>query len=613
MLVIKTRSSRFFMVVLHLVCVSTNLRSKEATENRSFLFWGQTEATPQVQTLYTVDSVTRRSAAIHDITQLEPYWLQDSLDQQCLGPMGRFSECGDANLWRMIPKSSRHARRRKWIQWALEADDDDQDELQGYYALQVFEQEISEFYNSLNEKVSKEKVSVSSPADYSEDFFNTECITRRRKDNKLVVVPCSEDRAWYWRVNEHGILHFDKPARGFGTSGRRASSVSKNRMLNKRQNLDSCLWRKNESEAFLSPCNGDQASVRVEDRASSLSMDGNGEGRVAQMQFVRHSFRRDVHLRQSPLSGSRESIPKTKPLVVPRKASKEDDAFSKTVGTSSSSSTSTAHLPSRVDIAHSHASVPSGRSEQRYSTNHVKPLLQQRHSERNSTQIPQFLGNTNPILLATGPKLTSASGKKGGTISPKDNSGASPIGSKKNDMRRTPTITTSNSLRPMTHTIDNLSPSLSEKPLVRKIQTNPYIAASKDERWIDPQTGLIYPTDLCQYLGHTKKEVGRHTLTGVGQYTKTMLNIKVSRRNVLATMPNATKVGFIVLCTNIFLPSFAIIDERQNVLITEIRSTGSVYMFQNGIFLQIIVSNLMRVYQQRRFEKERIFFVFCEL
>lgn len=536
------------MVVLHLVCVSTNLRSKETTENRSFLFWGETEATPQVQTLHTADSVTRQNAAIHNVKQLEPYWLQDSLDQQCLGPMGRFSECGDANLWRMIPKSMRHARRRKWIQWALEADDDDQGDLQGYYALQIFEQEISEFYGSLNGRVSEGKASGTSPAGHSEDYFNKECITRRRKDNKLVVVPCSEDRAWYWRVNEYGVLHFDKPARGFGTSGRRTSSGSTKRLLNKRQNLDSCVWRKDGSEAFLSPCDGDKASISVENRAPSSSLDWNGEGRVAQMQFVRHSFQRDPHMIQSTLSASSEILQNSKPLLVPRKQrNKDDDAFSRRAGTSSlssSSSTSTTNLPSRVDIAHSHASVPSGRSEPRYSTIQSKPSLQHRHSETNSTQIPQFLGNTNPILLATGPKLTPASGKKGPTSSTKDNSATSSIGSSNKLMTKTSTITSSNeknSLRPLIHTNDNLSPTLSVQPIVRKIQTNPYVAASKDERWVDPQTGLIYPTDLCQYLGHTKKDVGRHTLTGVGQYTKTMLNIKVygvglyvSKRDILA-------------------------------------------------------------------------------
>lgn len=67
----------------------------------------------------------------------------------------------------------------------------------------------------------------------------------------------------------------------------------------------------------------------------------------------------------------------------------------------------------------------------------------------------------------------------------------------------------------------------STRPLIRKIQTNPYINDSVDEKWTDPQTRLVYHTDLCQYLGHSRTEVGRHTLTGVGQYMKTVFNIKV--------------------------------------------------------------------------------------
>lgn len=77
--------------------------------------------------------------------------------------------------------------------------------------------------------------------------------------------------------------------------------------------------------------------------------------------------------------------------------------------------------------------------------------------------------------------------------------------------------------------------------MIRKIQVNPYINESQDERWTDPLTGLLYHTDLCRYLGHDRKEVGRHTLTGVGQYMKTVFNIKVygvafyvSKRDVLA-------------------------------------------------------------------------------
>ena len=66
---------------------------------------------------------------------------------------------------------------------------------------------------------------------------------------------------------------------------------------------------------------------------------------------------------------------------------------------------------------------------------------------------------------------------------------------------------------------------------------NPYVATSNEERWTDPQNGLIYHTDLCQYLGHERKDAGRHTLTGVGQYTKTMLKIKVSPHKTKQIVP----------------------------------------------------------------------------
>jgi hypothetical protein len=75
----------------------------------------------------------------------------------------------------------------------------------------------------------------------------------------------------------------------------------------------------------------------------------------------------------------------------------------------------------------------------------------------------------------------------------------------------------------------------------RKIPVHPYIQSSNDFVWIDPLTSLQYPTDLCQYLGQTKKEAGRHTLMGVGQYYRTAFNIKVygaalyvAKRDVLA-------------------------------------------------------------------------------
>jgi hypothetical protein len=531
MLIAKTRSSRFFIVVLHLVCVSTHLRSKEPTRNKSFIFWREIEAMAQTQTIHTAASMnsmtenSNRNTAIHDINQLEPYWLQDANDQLCLGPMGHFSECGDANLWRMIPKSMRHARRRQWIRWALEADEDDQEELQGYYALQIFHQDISEFYSIRDEKLSARNTQGVSPADSDADFINSECLTRRRKDNKLVVVPCSEDRAWYWRVNEYGVLYFEKPARGFGSSSRRATSGNKKRLLNKRQSLESCMWRKNETVAVLSPCDGNERSFSVQYKTTS-SLDSNGEERVAEVQFVRYDYQRDVHAQHAQLSGSGQSIINPNPQVLRGKQTYKARQEVSRTSRSSQSSTGNTNLPSRVDIAHSHASVPSDRAESRLSSSQVTPFLSYRSTDIVSTQIPRFLGNTNPILIATGPKLNVGAAA---TATSKERS----IGNAKTNMRKKSTRiigNDKNSLQPMIHNVDNLSTPLPEKPIVRKIQTNPYIAGSKDEQWVDPQTGLTYRTDLCQYLGHERKEVGRHTLTGVGQYTKTMLNIKVSIR-----------------------------------------------------------------------------------
>jgi hypothetical protein len=73
-----------------------------------------------------------------------------------------------------------------------------------------------------------------------------------------------------------------------------------------------------------------------------------------------------------------------------------------------------------------------------------------------------------------------------------------------------------------------------------RMHVHPYIAAAKNEVWKDPSTGLEYFTDLCHYLGRDRKEYGRHTLTGVGQYRKGYV-VKVygiahyvSKRDVLA-------------------------------------------------------------------------------
>eukprot|EP00536_Pseudo-nitzschia_multiseries_P016340 jgi/Psemu1/328205/estExt_fgenesh1_pg.C_10800003 len=535
MLVPRTRSSRLFLVILHLVCVSTNLRPKSKRNGASFVFWE--EAAAARQTLETTSTSiislvesNKRDSTIHDISKLEPYWLQDAQDQKCFGSMGLFSECGDANLWRVIPKSKRHVRRRQWIRWAIEDDDVDREAVQGYYALQVFDQDISEFYDPSGTNVTGGSARASSLIHTEEDFTNKECMTRRRKDNKLVIVPCSEDRAWYWRLNQHGILHFDKPARGLVGSSRRASSTNRKRLLNKRQHLELCVWRSNVSEVVLSSCDGNQpASINFDSTTSPVS-NGYDEERLAQVQLVRHNYQSDTRVIQSsPSTSETQSVSSKTKVRIEKQTDGEGEKISERSGQVSSPPQAKTNLPSRVDIAHSHASVSSDRTEPRLSTLHVKSILPHQSADRVSKELPRFLQNTNPILIATGHNLTTATSK--------------PSVSKGNSKKKSSRIIGKgkNTPQSMLHNKDSLPSHLNQKPIVRKIQTNPYVEASNDERWTDPQTGLVFRTDLCQYLGHERKEVGRHTLTGVGQYTKTMLNIKVygvgfyvSKRDILA-------------------------------------------------------------------------------
>lgn len=211
------------------------------------------------------------------------------------------------------------------------------------------------------------------------------------------------------------------------------------------------------------------------------------------------------------------------------------DSQSKQIEKSTSNGSETGRLPpSRADIAHSHAAVSSTYLKRlsplppfhmgSIIPRHTKlPILSSPGSFTNndllSLNIPQFLGDTNPILITVSPTLN----------------GVKSVEKRKQSSPSKQPIIYHN------HDNDNIHPSLSDRPIIRKIQMNPYIVAAKNEEWTDPQTSLVYKTDLCNYLGHERKDSGRHTLTGIGQYTKTMLNIKVygvgfyaSKRDILA-------------------------------------------------------------------------------
>ena len=584
MTIARTRSSRFFLVVLHLVCpVLTTISITGEIKNPSSAIKQQQEEDANNNNISNNNNNNNNNN--NKLPVIEPYWLQDANDSKCFGPMGLFSECGDSNLWRVIPKSKRHARRRQWIRWATEDVDYDNQQaalIQGYYALQVYADQDHQLIIGGNNKLlsEEEKIKTISSKEQqqstnkdgnnkNEDFTDMDCLTRRRKDNKLVIVSCSQDRAWYWKVNEYGTLHFDKPTRvGFGStrssSSRRAAATgTKNRsgLFNKqRLNLDSCVWRNSDdasSEAFLSSCDGNQpantnhnnnqnsTSSSSSSSSSSLLLDHNDgddnkkksvNNRVVQIQFVRHNYQQQERGEEDMHQYPPSSRPRPPSSTI--KKSSDNNSIKKPQQQQQQQQqqiTKNINLPpSRVDIAHSHASVLTDRTpELRLLPFHVTSILPHRRlSETAQTDettiskqsIPRFFGNTNPILIATGhhTKLTTTKTK---------------TSLKGEEKKKRSSLLTQPPKVLHTNDSPSSSPSLSEKPIIRKIQMNPYVATSNEERWTDPQNGLIYHTDLCQYLGHERKDAGRHTLTGVGQYTKTMLKIKVSPHKTKQIVP----------------------------------------------------------------------------
>lgn len=521
MITMTTRSSRFFVVLLHLVGVSTHVpgwKSGIVGVNPLSIVLETLDPSSFAPDYFDSENDSSDADAKIQLLHGQPHWLQDVLgDQSCLDPMGGFSECGDATLWLVIPKKSsrRQARWRKWITWATEEEETEENtstsRVQGY-ALQLYDESqqqqpyISRPENKEANGVDELASSLASSSFTStynnyhakrplDDLAQKECLTRRRRDNQLVLVPCSQDRAWAWHFNEHGILHFKKPKNSAQLGGHYDDVDAKRdkhkRLLKKdgKKTLE-CLGRNASKAAILMPCSGTKAPS-IPESASELE-------RILQIGLVRQATADSILAADARRSLAEKVEAKQEEPATPEPERR--------------------FPPSPFDIAHSHAAISGQRVELKTSTGRTS--LSNKSSSSSTPAPPTshpllYFKDTNPILLATG-----TLGLTQDESSNKPN--AKKTISVKSDKTATGKVGTSTTLPPSGGSANRPS-----KPIIRKIQTNPYISESKDERWIDPQTGLVYHTDLCRYLGHDRKEVGRHTITGVGQYMKTVFNIKV--------------------------------------------------------------------------------------
>jgi len=454
----------------------------------------------------------------------EPVWIQDDVDDKCLGPSGSFSDCGDANLWFIRAKkdkvknkdSSSNNILTKGIQRIFHFFTGEEpaivkgDEAQlanWKFALQLSNRDMSSSSSSSDQnKESNLK-----------EEKGGECLIllKNRKDNSkhsFRLRSCDKESAWNWNVNGEGYL---------------MSMPSKKQQLQHPHLVPNIfIWRDwnstnastKSSSTLVAPC------VHDDD-------DRNGHSNNNQYRQVSFSL---VRLQQA---GTISSTPATainsssnfisnnkdlKAVTTAHSMKNPSDNIRKDSAEFKTPSETKGHVPHSMTASESHAHA---------SLHHLELL------PMNSLRIPpdtatNLLKGGNPLLFHSKDATSSSNfnnlnknihsslgGGGGGASILRDNTVTTPISISRSD----PTKQTN-------------------KHHIIKIPSHPYITESKGTGiWTDESTELKYPTDLVAFLGNERKTHGRHTLMGVGQYTRTVFKVKiygvalyVSKRDVLA-------------------------------------------------------------------------------
>lgn len=244
----RSRSSRLFIVLLHLVGVSTNLPGNSFI---AVLFpngqsgVGIVGVNPlailleplELQVAGGLDkliNILETNGHNVDETLLgQPYWLQDDSDGKCLGPAG-FSECGDATLWTIRRRKARNnirkcdtghgvnknCRRKGLLSflWKTAVDIEDDDEPQWEYGLELFSPYSElEFKPEIEEKNNGSgrwrKKKLKKDENLLQNDIDAECmVSLPSPDHPLGNVgvgECSSNQAWLWSISEDGALQRD--------------------------------------------------------------------------------------------------------------------------------------------------------------------------------------------------------------------------------------------------------------------------------------------------------------------------------------------------------------------------------------------------------------------
>jgi hypothetical protein len=550
----RKRSSRFFVILLHLVGVSHHLPTISRWQ-LPFL-----PSIPQTGIVgvqpWPIVLETIHVLELPELAATEPVWLQDSIDKTCLGPTGKFTECGDATLWFVVRvqnspattttavsmhKNSNDAKQSRRDQlrlgvFGIEEDynsgDAEAEEEEPVWSFQVVDRDFPDpeeetaapveaikrpWWRRGRQKPQPQPVvecllttTTSESSDSSRAIQVETCVlphldgsnNNRRRGSSSASTSTSLANAWAWKINEEGV--FVSLATDSDSTGTEEESSEQQQR---------CLWRGNGTQAVLDDCSAaeqDQhrmvnfsvvryraVSATTSTGSSSISSSSSG-GRslVSPKEIHSAAATTKVTAREEPEEDLADHLPSNKAMA--NRAASE-------------------HLPfallkdANPILLMGHANLGGGGSRRRdkavgISTTTTTPAL------------VALLKDTSPILL-----MGQANRGYGG-------------GSRRGEGHKTKTVGTSTKA----HRVSKGGTAEDSYIPPARMHVHPYIAASKNEVWKDPSTGLEYFTDLCNYLGRDRKEYGRHTLTGVGQYRKGYV-VKVygiahyvSKRDILA-------------------------------------------------------------------------------
>jgi len=369
--------------------------------------------------------------------------------------------------------------------------------------------------------------------------LNSECLLpySRSKNGKeaLKIGPCSAQEAWVWQVDQDGVL-----VKGPTKSERhrtRRKSVRSHDESGSTSNV-ACVHRTNTSVATLSSCQDSLPTEGVIRVGFSLVRYPSAQTKIAP-QLSEHPGAHDElpwtpwTTLQSPLSRS-ENVSHNNSSLSSSLEGKAEQHMPTSRRNSQNHATGARQRHLEVKSTESMLRTTLGKGGQSKSQNAAKTSA----SHIRDSPTPRQ-GMTFHEQSVSGAAKSRGSMSKGIDIARPDER----TGQFKSSLLHKPRHQQGlgqgqNNLKSFEGGINDVD-SNPHRP--RKIPVHPYIASSKDGVWIDPLTSLEYPTDLCTYLGHTKKEAGRHTLMGVGQYYRTAFNIKVygaalyvAKRDVLA-------------------------------------------------------------------------------